>query len=58
MEKSKFTDSQNLAVLKQAAAGTAIPALCREQGISTATFYKRRSKYGDEATARLFIGLF
>ena len=46
MKKSKFTDSQILAVLKQAEAGTAVPALCQEHGISTATFYKWRSKFG------------
>jgi putative transposase len=46
MKKSKFTDSQILAVLKQAEAGTAVPALCREHGISTGTFYKWRSKFG------------
>ena len=46
MKKSKFTDSQILAVLEQAEAGRAVPALCREHGISTATFYKWRSKFG------------
>jgi putative transposase len=46
MKRSRFTDSQILAVLKQAEAGTAVPDLCREHGISTATFYKWRSKYG------------
>lgn len=45
MKKSKFTDSQILAVLEQAEAGTAVPALCREHGISTATFYKWPSKF-------------
>jgi putative transposase len=33
-------------VLKQAEAGTPVPQLCREHGISAATFYKWRSKYG------------
>ncbi len=46
MKKSRFTDGQILAVLKHAEAGVAVPALCREHGISTATFYKWRSKFG------------
>ena len=46
MKRSRFTDSQILAVLKQAEAGTAVPDLCRAHGISSATFYKWRSKYG------------
>jgi putative transposase len=46
MKKSRFTDSQILAVLKQAEAGSPVPELCREHGISSATFYKWRSKFG------------
>jgi putative transposase len=46
MRRSRFTDSQILAALKQAEAGTAVPDLCREHGISTVTFCKWRSKYG------------
>jgi putative transposase len=46
MKTSRFSDSQIIAVLKQAEAGSPVPELCREHGISSATFYKWRSKYG------------
>jgi putative transposase len=46
MKTSRFTDSQVIAVLKQAEAGTPVPELCRTNGISTATFYKWRAKFG------------
>lgn len=46
MKKSRFTDSQIIAVLKQAEVGTPVPELCREHGISSATFYKWRSRFG------------
>ncbi len=46
MKKSRFSDSQILSILKQAEAGTPAPELCREHGMSAATFYKWRSKYG------------
>lgn len=46
MKKSRFTDSQIIGVLKQAENGSPVPELCREHGISSATFYKWRSKYG------------
>jgi putative transposase len=46
MKKSRFSDSQILAVLKQADAGTPVVNLLREHGISNATFYKWRAKYG------------
>ena len=45
MKQSRFTDSQIIAILKQAEAGTPVPEVCREHGISSATFYKWRSKY-------------
>lgn len=46
MKTSRFTDSQIIAILKQAEAGSPIPELCREHGMSTATFYKWRAKFG------------
>ena len=46
MKKSRYTDSQILTILKQAEAGKPLPELCREYGMSSATFYKWRSKYG------------
>ncbi len=46
MKKSRFTDSQIIGVLKQAEAGTPAPELCRTHVISSATFYKWRSKFG------------
>jgi putative transposase len=46
MKTSKFTDSQIMAILKQSQAGIPVPNLCREHGISSATFYKWRAKYG------------
>ena len=46
MKKLRYTDSQIMAILKEAEAGTAVPELCREHGMSSATFYKWRAKYG------------
>ena len=46
MKKSRYTDSQILAILKQNEAGAKVADLCREHGMSEATFYKWRSKYG------------
>ena len=46
MKTSRFTESQIIAILKQAEAGSPVPELCREFGMSSASFYKWRSKYG------------
>ena len=45
MKTSKYSDSSIINILKQAEAGTPVPNLCREHGMSTATFYKWKSKY-------------
>ena len=46
MKTSGFTDSQIIAIFKQAEGGSPFPELCRQHGISNATFYKWRSKFG------------
>lgn len=46
MRKSRYSDNQILSILKQSEGGTPVPDLCREHGMSSATFYKWRSKYG------------
>ena len=46
MKKSKYSDSQILAILNQSEAGTPVPELCREHGMRSATFYKWRAKHG------------
>src|SRR5690625_2430940 len=53
MKQSRFTDSQIMAILKQAEAGTPVPQLCREHGMSGATFYKWRAKYGGMDTSMM-----
>ncbi len=46
MKISKYSDSQILSILKQAESGIPVPALCREHGMSSASFYKWRAKFG------------
>jgi len=46
MKKSRFSDSTIIAILKQAEAGSKVPDLCREHGMSDATFYKWRARFG------------
>ena len=53
MKKSKFTDSQVMEALKRVEAGLAVPEICRELGISSATFYKWRAKYGGMDTSMI-----
>lgn len=51
MKKSRFTESQIVSILKQAEAGTPVADLCREYGMSSASFYQWRSKYGGMDTS-------
>lgn len=46
MKSSRFTDSQIISILKQNETGTSVPDLCREHGMSSASFYKWRTKFG------------
>jgi len=46
MRKSRYSDSQIRAILKQNENGVSVPDLCREHGMSTAMFYKWRAKFG------------
>lgn len=46
MRKSKFSESQIAGILQEAEAGMAVTEVARKHGISAATFYQWRSKYG------------
>jgi|SRR5690606_14270442 len=45
MKNSRFSESQILGILRQASSGIPVPSLCREHGMSAATFYKWSRKY-------------
>ena len=45
MKTSRFSETQILGILKQAEGGLPVPELCRQHGMSDASFYKWRAKY-------------
>jgi len=53
MKKSRFTESQVVGILKQHEAGMNAADLCREHGISHATFYNWKAKYGGMDASQL-----
>lgn len=53
MKKTRFTESQIISILRQQETGSKVSDICREQGISDATFYSWKSKYGGMDTSQL-----
>ena len=46
MKKSRFTEAQIVSALKKQEAGISTPEICRELGVTEATFYNWKAKYG------------
>lgn len=46
MKKSRFSEAKIMGILRQAESGVPVTELCREHGMSNASFYKWRSKFG------------
>lgn len=53
MRKTKFTEHQIVSMLKQHEAGAKVADICREHGISNATFYQWKAKYGGMDASQL-----
>ena len=53
MKKSRFTESQIVSILNQQHTGQTVKEVCREHGISDATFYNWKAKYGGMGVSEL-----
>ena len=53
MKKSRFSESQIVAILKEADAGMKVADVCRKHGISQPTYYNWKSKYGGLSVSEL-----
>ena len=53
MKRSRFTESQIVAVLKEGEAGMPVAELCRKHGVSNATYYQWKSKYAGVQVSEL-----
>lgn len=53
MKRSRFTENQIISILKEADAGRSVKEICRKHGISDATYYNWKSKYGGMSASEL-----
>jgi putative transposase len=53
MKRSRFSESQIVAILKEADAGLKVAEICRKHGISQPTYYNWKSKYGGMSASEL-----